>query len=787
MTGEAGERERLLAVALADFLDRRARGEAIDPESFCRLHADLAAELEPQLHALAEIDALADGHAAAPAMPERLSGYRVLCEIGSGGMGRVFLALDERLNRRVAIKTLGPRYADNAALRTRFMQEARAMARLAHPNIARIYSLGPDGEPPHFVMEHVEGASLTDAAHALTFQQRAALMQKVALAVEVLHQHGVIHRDLKPANVLVGADLEPKLLDFGLSLDVADREERLTRPGEVMGTPDYFSPEQASGGELDARSDVFSLGAMLYELLTGEPPFRSAGIDEQIRTICEADPVLPRRIDPEVPGDLQNICIKALEKAPVERYSSAREMAADLERFLAGEAVLASPRSYSRMVAGRAGQHLRELEGWRRDRILSDSEYDALRKAYDRLAEREDAWIMEVRRLTLPQVSLYLGAWVLVAGAALIVLFRYRELSGTPAVLAVGAAAVPALWVGVRCWNSGRHRIGIAYLLAFCLLLPITLLAVMGEYGVFSGFTQGKEKLELFSMLPLFKPTTNAQLWWALFVSLPAYYWLRRFTRAPVFSLALAAAGAMLALVTLIRLGMLEWIESDPGRPYFYLIPCALLFMGSGAVLERLRYPADSRYFYPIAVAFTMMALTGLAIFHEPYPKWLNATAPWTRGQLEYLFIVNAGIYFALQVVCERFSSPQMRAVAKAFRFLIPGHVMTSLLLLGLAATERWGESPADAGMRFEARMLEVLLPAVACCFVFGSVPKQMKNFFASGLLFLAIGVVRLQQNLLKDSALWPLGLIAIGTLLMLAAARYAPLRLAFARWRRTI
>ncbi len=782
----AEERERLLAAALADFLDRQARDESIDPESFCRLHPDLAPELRPQLETLARIDELA-GAPAAPAAPERLSGYRILGEIGAGGMGRVFLALDERLNRKVAIKTLGPRYAENDSLRARFMQEARAMARVAHPNIARIYSLGPDGEPPHFVMEHVEGTPLTEAARALTLRQKAALMRKAALAVDVLHEHGVIHRDLKPGNVLVGPDLEPKLLDFGLALDVADRKERLTHPGEVMGTPDYFSPEQASGERLDARSDVFSLGAMLYELLTGEVPFRADALAQQIRKIREEDPVLPRRIDAAVPGDLQNICMKALEKNPTDRYGSAREMAAELERFLAGEAVLAAPASYSRMMAGKVGQHLRELEGWKRDQILSDSEYDALRKGYDRLIEREDAWIMEVRRLSMPQVSLYLGGWILVVGAALIVLFRYRGLSGALAVLAVGAAAVPAAWMGIRCWNSDRHRIGVAYLLAFCLLLPIALLVAMGEYGVFAGFTQGRENLELFSKLPSFRRTTNAQLWWAILLSLPAYYWLRWFTRASVFSLVFAVMAALLALVTLLRMGMLEWIESDPGRPYFYLIPCALLFLAAGMALERFRYSGDSRYFYPIAVAFTMVALTGVVTFHEPYSKWLGSAAPWTRGQLEYLFIINAGIYFALQAVCERFRSAQMRAVAKAFRFVIPGHVMTSLLLLGLAASERWDKSPGNTGMRFEVRLFEALLPVAACCFVFGSVPKQMKNFFASGLLFLAIGLVRLQQDLLKDHALWPVGLIACGMLLMAAAARYAPIKMTLSRWRRRV
>ena len=281
-------------------------------------------ELAPELAALAEIDRAVEPSAP---LPERLSGHKIAGEIGHGGMGRVLLAVDEALGRTVAIKTLAERYAGDAALRTRFMAEARATAKLNHPNIVRIYSLGPAGEPPHFVMEYVEGAPLTRAAAPLTWEQRAGLMRKVALAVEFLHQRGILHRDLKPGNILVGADLEPKLVDFGLALDLG-APGRLSRSGDVAGTPGYLSPEQASGGlQLDARSDVFSLGAVLYELLTGQPPFQGDSVSELLRRIREVDPALPRRIDPAIPRDLQNICLKALEKDPARRYSTAREMA----------------------------------------------------------------------------------------------------------------------------------------------------------------------------------------------------------------------------------------------------------------------------------------------------------------------------------------------------------------------------------------------------------------------------------------------------------------------------
>jgi serine/threonine-protein kinase len=746
-------RERQLAQALADLLDGKARADASTLTRF--------PELAGELDALAEIDRAIEPDAA---LPERLSGHKVLGEIGAGGMGQVLLARDEALGRRLA-----PRYAEDAVLRARFMNEARAMARLNHPNIVRIYRLGAAEEPPHFVMEYLEGAPLTVAAHPLTWQQKAEVMLKVALAVHFLHSQGIIHRDLKPGNILVGPDLEPKLLDFGLALDLGGRE-RLSRIGEIAGTPEYLSPEQAAGAQnLDARSDVFSLGAVLYEVLTGEPPFRGETVASLLENIRTQDPALPRRRDPEIPRDLQNICLKALEKDAARRYGSAREMADDLRRFLAGEAVHAEPAAYARLIAGKVGQHLRDLESWRHEQIVSDDEYDGLRKRYQRLLEREDAWILEARRLTLPQVTLYLGAWVLAVGAAFLTFFPYPALAGPPAVLIAWAAALPMAWIGVRNWQQGRFRVAIAYLLAFCLLAPIAMLVTVEETGLFASLGIGWSKLELFHRLKFARLATNAQLWWAILSGLPVCWWLRRFTRAPVFSLMFAGMAAMLCLATLLRMGMLAWLDDDPGRFYFHLVPCALLFLAAGYAFEKRRLTDDSQYFYPFAVVFTWTALSGVAAFHEPYAEWLKSAAPWTRGQVEYLFLVNAAIYFVLDRLFEHTSSAQLHTVAKSFRFVIPGHVMTSLLLLGISAKSH-----------FEARVFEWTLPAIASVFVFASIQRQMKNFFVSGLVFFAIGVYRLQQNVFPGRAAWPVALLAAGMALMIAAANYAPLKV---RW----
>jgi serine/threonine protein kinase len=777
------DKERQIALALAEYVDLLSNETPIRPEEFCKRFPGIEGDLQREIQTLHEFDVLTDDPSNDEGFPgetpvERLSGHRILSEIGSGGMGRVFLAVDERLGRKVAIKTLKPQFIDDPSLRARFMREARAMAKLSHPNVVQIFGLGEPDEIPHFVMEYLEGRPLSEVAFPLPLQQKVTLMLKVILAVDFLHQHGLLHRDLKPANILVGPDLDPKLLDFGLALEVTELTHRVTRAGAIIGTPDYLSPEQTRGGAvLDARSDVFSLGTILYQLLTDTLPFRGETPMQLAGSIREDDPVLPRRRNTAIPRALQNVCLKALEKNPQDRYSSAREMAQDLERYLAGEEVLALPTSYARLTSGRIESHLRELDGWKLDQVISDSEYDALRAAYNRLSEPEDAWIMQARRFSVAQVTLYLGAWLLAIGAALVLLFELPKLRGTLSISLVGTATVITAWSGIRIWRRNRFRFAIAYLLAFCLLLPLAFLLTMTEFGIFTAFTQGRQDLELFYKLEWFRRTTNLQLWWALLASLPVYVWLRNFTRSSVFSLVFSVMAALFSLTTLLRMGMLDWIDNDQGRTFLAMIPIAIVFFLIAIGLERAGKQADSRYFYPVAVAFTFTALSGVAVFHEPYADWLKSAAPWTRGQIEYLFIINAGIYQVLDVACRSFHSRQMRNVAKAFRFVIPGHVMTSLLLLGISASALWHESPGQISMQREARIFEFLLPAVACAFVYGSIPEQMKNFFASGMLFLAIGMVRLQQDFFKDMARWPVALLGTGIMLMLVATSQSVVR----------
>ena len=175
--------------------------------------------------------------------------------------------------------------------------------------------------------------------------------------------------------------------------------------------------------------------------------------------------------------------------------------------------------------------------------------------------------------------------------------------------------------------------------------------------------------------------------------------------------------------------------------------------------------------------------MSGLALYHQPYADWLKSAFPWTRGQVEYLFILNAGAYLALQWFGERFSSPQLRMVAKAFRFVVPGHVLIPLLSLSINAMDNWKQNPDLSGWRVEARVFEILLPLVALVFVYGSIPKQMKNYFAAGMLFLAVGIIRLSQDLLETKTIWPVALLVTGMVLMLAAGGFPKVRFMLRRF----
>jgi tRNA A-37 threonylcarbamoyl transferase component Bud32 len=271
-------------------------------------------------------------------------GYELLEEIGHGGMGVVYKARHTKLNRAVALKMiLAGGHAGTAEL-ARFQTEAEAVARLQHPDIVQIFEVGEYDGLPFFSLEFCSGGSLDKKVRGTPVAPReaAALVQRLATAMEAAHQKGVIHRDLKPANVLLTEDGTPKITDFGLAKKLDEAGQ--THSGAIMGTPSYMAPEQAEGKkDIGPAADIYALGAMLYDLLTGRPPFKGATPMETIRQVVSDEPVPPSRLLPSCPRDLETVCLKCLHKEPRKRYGSAADLAEDLRRFQAGEPITARP------------------------------------------------------------------------------------------------------------------------------------------------------------------------------------------------------------------------------------------------------------------------------------------------------------------------------------------------------------------------------------------------------------------------------------------------------------
>jgi serine/threonine-protein kinase len=351
---------------VSELLLRWELDRQLSPDDLCRDHPELRDEVALRignLRAMYDVlrgAATSDGtvlaaQAVTPFQPElpKVAGYDILEELGRGGMGVVYKARQAGLNRLVALKMiLAGRYAGPEA-QARFRTEAEAAARLRHPHIVQIYHVGEHDGLPFYSLELVEGGSLAAAAGGRPLPPRAAaqLAEALARAMHAAHQSGVVHRDLKPANVLLTADGRPKVTDFGLA-KFLDADQSLTPTLAVLGTPSYMAPEQALGRtkEVDGRSDVYSLGAILYELLTGRPPFRGASHAETVEQVKSREPEPPSRLRPGVPRNLEAVCLKCLEKAPARRYATAQALAEDLQRFLAERPTEARPRRW----AGRA-------------------------------------------------------------------------------------------------------------------------------------------------------------------------------------------------------------------------------------------------------------------------------------------------------------------------------------------------------------------------------------------------------------------------------------------------
>ena len=388
----AGADEERLA-ELVESLSEARGPEAVGLlERLVAEHPDLAGQLRELFAAMSMADAVAEAStifeparseppalAAPPApggfvpgvtpLPASFDDYELLEEVGRGGMGIVYRARQKSLDRIVAVKMLLRRDLATAADLARFRSEAEAAARLDHPGIVSIFEVGECGGHPFYSMRFIEGTTLAKrlATGGVLPREAATILARVAEAVDAAHRGGVLHRDLKPSNILIDAAGKPHVSDFGLAKRI-EADQDVTHTGAILGTPCYMSPEQAAGsrGDVGPPSDVWSLGAILYQTLTGRPPFQAANPMDTLLAVLESDPPVPRSFDPGVNRDLEMIALKSLQKPQDLRYPSAAALAADLRAFLAGEPVAARSGGLTEIVARlfRETHHATVLENW---------------------------------------------------------------------------------------------------------------------------------------------------------------------------------------------------------------------------------------------------------------------------------------------------------------------------------------------------------------------------------------------------------------------------------------
>ena len=389
----SGAAESVRLAELVDELLADARsGGPIKVEQLAANHPDLADELR-ELWAVAaladefgsqsavssndvEAERAANIDSFGESFPKAIGDYELFEELGRGGMGVVYRARQKSLDRIVALKiVLGGSAAARADL-ARFRGEAETAAQLNHPHIVPVYEVGQHNDLPYFTMRYVRGSTLADrvAAGPLPNRMAAELLAPIAWAIAKAHQKGVLHRDLKPSNILIDTEGRPYVSDFGLAKRLIPDDaltqpfHQLTRTGAILGTPGFMSPEQAAGsrGTIGVGTDIYSLGAILYSMLTGRPPFQAGSPIDTVLMILEQDPISPELLNPQVDRDLEMIALKCLQKPTELRYNTAEELAADLEAYLADEPISARSGRFTQVMnrAFRETHHAAILENW---------------------------------------------------------------------------------------------------------------------------------------------------------------------------------------------------------------------------------------------------------------------------------------------------------------------------------------------------------------------------------------------------------------------------------------
>jgi serine/threonine protein kinase len=688
--------------------------------------------------------------------------YRVIRFVGQGMHSQVFQAIDSVLNRQVAIKFLSPDRQRVPSRPSHPWREARLMGQLNHPYVAQIYEVGQKNSVRFIVMEWVDGLPFTEAWRSLDLNARLRLYAKVLEAVAAAHKRQITHRDIKPGNILVMPDLTPKILDFGIALDASTLGQE--DPTLYRGTPAYSAPEQITHpDQMSPATDVYSLGVLLYQVLTDQLPFDYPDTKRLFDAIKTEYPRLPTALNRDIPMALQNICLTAMEKDPIDRYQDANALRHDIQRFLKDEKVWARPSYVTHQIEQDIHLHSQTLTVWQENDWITHPECEHLKAHYTRLLQPSDPSIIEARRLSLSQVFLYLGGWVVLLGCVVLFYKTWTHIPlyvrPIPAIAATTLIAGLGLWL----WRRKETRLSVGFLATANLLVPVTLLLTLAQWQILSAATLPWGQESVYEALTLSESRVligNTQLYVSAWTWVACSVGLAVLTGSSLFGLFTVLASLSLLTSYYIISGL--WSQPLDHMAGAYVGP-ALILSSIGALLDR-----SSRRKYAwspsvVGAGLLIVSLTLIALSPSTLFGWIGTTPSWLSPEEAHgLSLASNGLIFlVLAGLCQRLNTPLQRNLSTLFNWLGPVHILGSLRLLDLDSH----------GFSESHRMLyRGLLPAASLAFVFISVSRQMKSFFFSGLAGLTASVHKLTIHHLDKFFVWPVWLIVTGLLSMIMA-----------------
>jgi serine/threonine protein kinase len=600
--------------------------------------------------------------------PPDLPGFRIERKLGEGSLGVVYAAHDEKLDRCVAVKVLR-RQADEA-IRRRVLDEARKAAALGDPAIVTIFSVLDETDPPAIVMELVEGFPLDRFAAQLNFEQKTRLLREVARGLAVAHERGLIHRDLKPDNVIVGPDMRPRILDFGLALLL---DEAARQGGGFEGTPLYASPEQVRGRLLTAASDVFSFGSLMFKVLTGRAPFAGETAGQVFEAIATTAPPFLREVAVGVPEDLQAVCLACLAWDPADR-PTASEVALELGRFLVGEPVRLKPKLYDDLLRRSISEYSDQARAWESQSIISREERDALETVHRRLLADEDHWIIDARHITPLQTILSGATWLAVVATVLTVWMLRNELGPTWRWVLPAYFTAMLLLAGHAARREREPLAAATFLAGAALAIAPCALALLAELHVFAKPPAAVKQL--------FAGTfTNQQVLAASGVALAVSgfgLWRLKMTGFAWTTAALAAASYVSLLLCF------NWLDKKPEiqalwcLPLVAMEPVALMLERKGRV--RWTLPFHLMALLALVVGLDVIALNGptLKMLGVDGTRW-----PYFDSQRldAFSIVLNGLLFLLLMLLTERAASLDLRRASKLLEVLAIVHTLSALFV----------------------------------------------------------------------------------------------------------